>query len=494
MRLRAGAVLLIVAALAAVLADGVGPPASAAAAPGRVNTSFPDAPDPHVLRTGGRYFAYTTNRAAPWGGLIHVPVWRSGDLASWSEQGDAFPDLPRWAVPGHTWAPAVAPLGGRFVLFFSARERRSGRQCIGKAFSNSPTGPFRDTRRGPVVCQRGMGGSIDPYVFRDRDGRAFLLWKNDGNCCGRRVSLWSQLLRPDSRLRGRARRLVSYDRAWESPLIENPAMVRSPRVHGDYRLFYAANWWESKRYGTGFARCDSPRGPCRKVTTRGPWHESTAFAFGPGGAAFFTDGGGRNWMALHGWARPPDRVGYGNGGRRSLFIEKVDFSMRRPRVNTTYPYAYHRDAPHPFVDVPAWADDAVAWAWGREIVTGLADAPDRTFLPARSIDRADAVVWVRRSGRHVPRLSNGNLAISRGQAVRLLYTAAGEPNVDGPGFDHDLTDVPYALRDAVRWAVHDPGGAEAAVASGYPDHTFRPRDTVNRANFLNMLWRFRTDA
>jgi hypothetical protein len=447
-----------------------------------------------VLRARGAFFAYTTNTAGSWGGLIHLPVWRSDDLASWSLVTDGFPNLPSWVDPGHTWAPAVISTGPRYLLFYSARERRSGRQCIGKAFADSPTGPFRDTRRGPVVCQRAKGGSIDPYVFRDRDGSWYLLWKNDGNCCGRPVGIWSQRLRADSRLAGRPRRLLGHDRAWESPLIENPAMVHSPRRDGAYRLFYAANWWESKRYATGFARCAGPRGPCRKVTTQGPWHGSTAFAFGPGGAAFFTDRGGRNWMSLHGWARPPDRVGYGNGGRRSLFIEKVDFSVRRPRVNTTYPYAYARGAPHPFTDVPGWADGAVAWAWGRGIVEGWRDGPDHSFASRRAISRGGAVLWVRRSGRHVPRLSSPGLAITRGQAARLLYTAAGEPRVDGAAFDHELTDVPRPLDDAVRWATRDPAGDERPVMTGYADDTFRPERTMTRATFVTALWRFRTPA
>src|SRR6185436_9009693 len=110
-------------------------------------------------------------------------------------EGDAFPDLPSWVEPGRTWAPSVMRDGDAYFLFYAAEERRTGYQCIGKARSTSPTGPFRDTRRGPIICQRGLGGSIDPYVFRDRDGTRYLLWKNDGNCCGHQVSLWSQRLR-----------------------------------------------------------------------------------------------------------------------------------------------------------------------------------------------------------------------------------------------------------------------------------------------------------
>jgi hypothetical protein len=494
--------VLLVLALAAgvvVTSSAVDDPVAEATSPGRTTTWFPDAPDPSVIRVGGRYYAYTTNRTGISGGLLHVPVLRSVDLVNWAVAGDAFPNLPSWVEPGRTWAPAVMRDSSGYVLFYAAEERSTGYQCIGKARATSPTGPFRDTRRGPVVCQRRLGGSIDPYVFRDRDGTRYLLWKNDGNCCGHQVSLWSQRLREAGwQLAGRPHRLLNHDRDWERPLIENPAMVRSPDRDGEYRLFYAANWWESTTYATGFARCQGPLGPCAKVTKDGPWHGTTDFALGPGGAAFFTDTGGRNWMAEHGWSDPPGNVGYTNGGRRSLFIEKVDFSDRRPRVNTTYPYSFEQDAPHPFVDVPRWANPAVGWAWRRGIVTGWNDGPDRRFRSTTHQTRGDAYTQVRRSrpGHHVDRLRQPGRTITRGQAARLLYDAAGEPNVNGRAWNHRLTDVPNSLRSAVRYVVRDPDGSgpEEAIARGFPDNTFRPANPISRAVWIRMLHRFRTAA
>ena len=94
----------------------------------------------------------------------------------------------------------------------------------------------------------------------------------------------------------------------------------------------------------------------------------------------------------------------------------------------------------------------------------------------------------------MPRLSSPGLDITRGQAARLLYTAAGEPRVDGAAFDHELTDVPRPLEDAVRWATHDPAGDEKPVMTGYADDTFRPTRPVSRASFITMLHRFRTSA
>jgi Glycosyl hydrolases family 43/S-layer homology domain len=489
---------LLPLALALVLAAGMLPLVDrlepAAASPGREEVYFPDAPDPDVLRVGHRFFVYTTNRAASWGGLLHVPVMRSDDLVDWTPLGDAFPNLPAWAEPGRTWAPTVMADGNGFVLFYTATERASGRQCIGKARAADPVGPFVDTRRGPVQCQHLRGGSIDPYLYTDRGGTRYLLWKNDGNCCGLRISLWGQRLDDAERFVGRPHRLLSYDQEWERPLIENPAMVRSPRRGGPYRLFYSANWYDSTSYATGYARCQSPLGPCLKLTVHGPWHDTTEHAYGPGGASFFTDEGGRNWMALHGWARPPGSVGYSAGARRSLFVEKVDFSVVRPRVNVHYPYRWHSDPPHPYVDVPAWANRAVTWASRHRVITGYHDGPDFTFRPALAVDRAHAEDLLERAGGLVTSPTRGGRRhdpITRGQTARLLYRSAGSPNVDGPRFDHDLTDVPPALRNPVRWAVHDPAGLQRPVMTGFDDDTFRPRARVERAQYVRMLYRAR---
>lgn len=482
---------LAAAAIALTITTAV-PASPVAASPGRPTVYTGDAPDPSILRVGSQYYAYTTNTGGAFGGLINMPVLQSSDLATWQLVSDGLPNVGSWATPGYTWAPAVAPLGnGGYVAFYTARERRSGKQCIGRATAGAPTGPFYDQNPGPVLCQRRKGGSIDPYVFTDRGGARYLLWKNDGNCCGLAVGLWGQRLDAGLRPAGGIRRLLVYDRGWERPLIEAPAMVRSPDVGGPYRLFYSANWWESASYATGYATCSGPLGPCTKRTLNHGWYRSTPSAYGPGGAAFFTDTGGRNWMVLHGWPRPPGRVGYPQG-RRSLFVEKVDLWTSTFRVNTAYPYAWHAGAPHPYVDVPTWADAAVSWATSTGAVLPANDAPDRRFRPSDPLTRGAArrAVAVATGGSPPAPASDDDQSTTNGLLVGWLYAAAGSPAVDGPEYDHDLTDVPPALERAVRWALHDPDGTgpRTPVTTGYPDHTFRPTVVINRAN--GVLWSY----
>ena len=219
-----------------------------------------DFPDPYVLLVGDTYYAYGTTN----GSTVNIRAIKSQDLAHWEEQGDALAVLPEWSVrsSGYTWAPGVIEIGDQFLMYYVARDKDVDRQCIGVAVSEDANGPFTDSNEHPFICQAELGGSIDPYPFKNDDGKLYLLWKNDGNCCDLEVALWVQELSPDGMsLVGEPVKLIKRDQAWEEPLIENPAMVK----HNDrYYLFYSGNWWESREYAIGYAVCETVTGPCEK--------------------------------------------------------------------------------------------------------------------------------------------------------------------------------------------------------------------------------------
>jgi beta-xylosidase len=283
--------------------------ATALAGPSFTNPVYPeDFPDPYVLLVGDTYYAYATTN----GSTTNIRVIRSEDLVHWEELGDALPALPEWSVlqSGYTWAPGVLQLGEQFLMYYVARDEEIDRQCIGVAVSDNPAGPFRDPNNEAFVCQANLGGSIDAYPFKDDDGKLYLLWKNDGNCCGLEVALW-----------------IERDKPWERPLIENPAMVK----HNDkYYLFYSGNWWESHQYAIGYAVCETVTGPCEKPLDE-PWFKYEAPVMGPGGEAFFTDTEGNLWMVYHAWTGA--EVGYSVGGERSLHIDLVTFEGDKPVTN-----------------------------------------------------------------------------------------------------------------------------------------------------------------
>ena len=93
-------------------------------------------PDPFILPHGAEFLAYATNAE---GGRSNVQMARSTDLIAWEpirhgdRLHDAMPDLPPWAREGWTWAPEVIRNDDAYLLYFTAKERRSGQQCVGVA-------------------------------------------------------------------------------------------------------------------------------------------------------------------------------------------------------------------------------------------------------------------------------------------------------------------------------------------------------------------------
>lgn len=287
-----------------------------------------DFPDPSLLVDGSATYAFATGSAGS--NLQRISTGRLTDAgpAAWSAPTDPLPALPRWAAPGYTWSPSVALLGGRAVLWYTVRDRASGRQGLSRATAPSPSGTFTDTSAAAAVCQLDEGGSIDPDVFVDADGRPYLLWKSDANALGRASALYAQRLTADGLgLVGSPVRLLGHDRRWEEPLIEGPAMVHTA---DGYHLFYGAGWWESATASIGHATCAGPLGACTKPAARAPWLTGHGPATGPAGPAVARADDGTLLFAYHAWTN--GIVGYAEGGVRALFVARLELVDGRPAL------------------------------------------------------------------------------------------------------------------------------------------------------------------
>jgi len=280
-----------------------------------------DFPDPAVLRVGKSYYAYATQ-----GSGSNIQVLASPDLTHWNAAGDALPDVGRWASSGSTWAPEVLSVGGKYVMFYVAHDQKSGKQCIGRAQSGTAGGPFTDDRPAALVCQPGLGGSIDPDPVRTASGALYLYWKNDGNCCGQPVHLWAQQLSADAgSVRGKPVALLSNTKSWQGNLIEAPEMVSHD---GKYFLFYSANDYGSDKYAVGYATCQGPAGPCTDRSEQ-PLLASDAVAAGPGHCFVLNLPDGSSVMFFHAWQ--PSGIGSASPGRQ-LWLTKLEWRNGQPSV------------------------------------------------------------------------------------------------------------------------------------------------------------------
>lgn len=320
---------------AALLTLGAAPPGGAARAPA-LDADFPD---PFVLadtRDGvASYWAYATNTRRD-GKRVHTQLARSADGLSWSWVGEAMPALPGWVNRGQpdVWAPEVARVGDRYLLYFTGRHaslrRRDGPTlCIGAAVAANPAGPFVPEAK-PLLCDGFRMGVIDATVVADA-GRLWMIAKTDGNCCGVATRFVSVPLTadglatagPPTEIAG-----VFANQRWEGAVVEAPTMVRHD---GQLYLFYSANDFGGANYAAGYARCDTPAGPCEEDAGNPILSAADATLGGlngPGHQSLFQVGG-RTLIAYHGW------VTGGGPRRRALFVDELRWEGGRARVVRT---------------------------------------------------------------------------------------------------------------------------------------------------------------
>ncbi len=296
-----------------------------AATPARADTAAPvlerNFPDPDVVKVGRTYHAYATN-----GEAANVQHATSTDLVHWRPADtDPLPRLGDWAEPARplVWAPEVFANGSGFTLYYTARDRASGRQCVGVALSSSPDGPFAPVGTGPLVCPVEQGGAIDAASFTE-GRRRYVLWKNDGNCCGLPTRIHLQPVSWDgTRTEGGPTTLIGADLPWEGGLVEAPTLVRRG---GHYVLFYSADFYGDHRYKTGYAVAGRLTGPYTKSPQPLLSTESSGGAVrGPGGQDVVTGPDGRDRILFHGWS--PD-----GSDRRLLYAAALGFVDGRPVI------------------------------------------------------------------------------------------------------------------------------------------------------------------
>jgi beta-xylosidase len=289
--------------------------------------------DPFVLRVDDGYVAYATGDLT-----YNIQVATSDDLVEWSPRSEALPRLPVWqpTAKGLTWAPEVVRTSAGYVMHYTARDVQAGRQCLSVAVAESAEGPFVDDSKEPLVCQVDLGGSIDGSPFEDADGRRWLIWKSDGNCCGIPVRFFIQQLTDDGlQLTGDVVELegIAADRAWEGNLVEAPTLW----LHDDtYYLFFSANDYGSRDYAVGYATAEELLGPYQDaeenpiLATEVPFGSPAGSPAGPGHQSIVLDDDGDPWLVYHAWDSA--LIGDAVGGRRAMWIDELSFEDRRVQV------------------------------------------------------------------------------------------------------------------------------------------------------------------
>jgi arabinoxylan arabinofuranohydrolase len=144
--------------------------------------------DPAALVDKGRVYVYVGRDEAPEGGKDYVMsewrVYSSCDMQRWTDHGSPLRySTFKWAGRD-AWASDIVKRGDKYYFYSTVDHATIPGKAIGVAVSNSPTGPFVDALGKALVSNdmtkqtQILWDDIDPAVFIDDDGQAYLYWGN----------------------------------------------------------------------------------------------------------------------------------------------------------------------------------------------------------------------------------------------------------------------------------------------------------------------------
>jgi GH43 family beta-xylosidase len=246
--------------------------------------------DPFILLHKGVYYAYGTRNDDTGTGFS---AYISHDLVHWRRHPTlVLSENDCWGTNSF-WAPEVYYINGKFYMYYSAEEH------IGAAVADSPTGPFRQETKKPMVEDEKC---IDNTLFIDDDGKAYLFFDrfNDG------LNIWVAELE-DNLLeikKTTMTKCIAVSQAWENVqarVNEGSSVIKH---NGVYYMTYSANSYESLSYGVGYATAANVKGPWTKATENPVLQRPTTDLAGTGHGAAFTDKNGRLRYVFHAHSSP----------------------------------------------------------------------------------------------------------------------------------------------------------------------------------------------
>ena len=244
--------------------------------------------DPAPLVVGDTLWLYTGHDFAGKQNGYKMKEWclfSTTDMIHWTEHPTPLKLSEfAWDKSGAAYASHVIERNGKY--YFYASTNGSG---IGVAVADNPRGPYKDALGKPLITNNDCPGathwwvSIDPAVFIDDDGQAWIFWGNKICYCAK---LKDNMIEIDGDVRKVDIRNVGKDMNFtEAPWIH--------KYKGNYYLTYASGWPEKISY----AMADNIEGPytCKGILAEMSGNSNTThpgIVNFKGQTYFFTHNGG----------------------------------------------------------------------------------------------------------------------------------------------------------------------------------------------------------
>lgn len=148
--------------------------------------------DPTARVFEGKIYVYPShdvNCGTNWFCMKDYHVFSSENLTDWTDHGMIVTqEKVAWvdSTKNSMWAPDCFEKDGKYFFYFPAIADTSAGvkgMTVGVAISDTPYGPFTEEHN-PI---KGVSG-IDPNVFMDKDGQAYLYWAGFGSLLGAKLT------------------------------------------------------------------------------------------------------------------------------------------------------------------------------------------------------------------------------------------------------------------------------------------------------------------
>ena len=270
-----------------------------------ITTSYTADPAPYVH--GDTVYLYTTHDEddAQDFKMFDWLLYTSTDMVNWTDHGAvaSLDDFKWYNSKNGAWAEQVIERNGKWYMYCPIHGHG-----ISVLVADNPYGPFTDPLNGQLVWQREHWNDIDPTVWIDDDGQAYMYWGNP--------ELYMIKLKEDM--------IHTEGSIVTSPKIKDYQEGPWFYKHGEHYYMAFASTCCSE--GIGYAMSDSPTGPWTYKGDIMP-HSSKSRGNHPGiidykGKSYVF---GLNYLL---WAEYQEKIGqaYKHAERRSVSVAEMHYN------------------------------------------------------------------------------------------------------------------------------------------------------------------------
>lgn len=469
--------------------------------------------DPSILVDGDTVYLYTGHDTAKTESyeILEWLCYSTKDLENWTYEGvvmKADKASITWANTGtDAWAGQVAKYNDKYYFYYCTWDATAaGKQSIGVAVSDSPTGPFTDIGeplvKGTVTTpETSTWNDIDPTVWIEKDETGeehrYLMWGNGKyyTCELNEDMISVKDLNGDGKITSGSSKETAdiIDGTGLTDYTEAPYIYRrsdeNGNYYGPYYMFYAYKWREEMAYATTddllsgkwtFGSQLMP--PAATSNTNHPavfdFNGKTYFIYHngslPGGSGFRRSA---CIAELHfnedGTIQQIPETAVGIVGKTSkLYSEKGGVISHENFVNSS------ADGAYPYSDVKVGAgiskyEEDAEWA----IVAGKADKTKASYVSIQSENKPGLYLTVNDDKSVVLAQDADQKAIEETAKKQTFRTVAGLNNADGVSFESVSQPGYYLTVSADTMTVTD--GSDKSAATFYIDRDVELEERLN---------------